>query len=285
MKRLVIIALALLAALIPAVANASATPTVSVVPSSLANTDADAYHKPFCGTGWDWTETAPRMIVHADKSCVEVPIENKASFSITTSIGGAMPYISSGYAQGSNGCPSAADQADGLCNLYPVQLNHEGEPLVTISATLKPGYAGNVAMDDYYSPVESRASYSDRCSSNLADAYVEVMVWFAHPGDLAGKYSYTTWLDGRKWQVETWETTTGCPKGEGWRLLIFMAPRTTDGTVTVHNVKLNVFTGWAIAHHMMTGKWYLDSINAGFEEKNKVAGESIDSYSLTGGAK
>lgn len=267
------LALALAAIIIPlAAASANAV-------------DVDSYRKPFCGTGWDWTETAPRMIVHADKSCVEVPIENKASFSITTGIGGGFPNISSGIEQGEN-CPSAADQKDGLCDLYPVQLGKEGEPYATVNATLKPGYAGNVAFDDWYSPTAARDTYAGRCSKNLATADVEIMAWLAHPGDLVGSPSgYTTWLDGRRWRVLTWETGTGCPAGEGWRLLIFEAPKVTDGTLVDHNLKLNVFSGYAIGKGWMKGSWYLDAIDLGFEEHNSVAGDAINSFSLTGGAK
>jgi hypothetical protein len=255
----------------------------AVAPAS----DVHRYGSPFCAANaWDWTETVPRMTVHAGGSCVNVPDEAKAAFTVTSPEPGTFPNIASGYELGLDSCPSASDLRGGLCDRYPVTLGKEGEPYATVKARLAPGYRGNVAFDDWYSPAASRTAYSGRCSANLGTAYTEVMVWLAHPGDYPGSPGdYSARLDGRRWRVMTWETTTGCPPGQGWRLVIFEAPKITAGLVNVHHLKLNVFSGYAIRQGWMGGSQYLTAIDLGFEIHAGGAGNAIDNYSLTGGAR
>jgi len=246
------------------------------------------YGSPVCGPNeWVQLQTAPRMAVHdAPGACVTAPGKTRAAMTVDTSAGGGFPNISDGIELGHDSCPSAADMREGLCDRYPVALGREGEPYATVKATLAGGYAGNVAFDDWYSPSSARTSYADRCSAHLGDDYVEVMVWLAHPGDYPGTArDYTTWLDGRRWRELSWETSTGCPRGEGWRLVIFEAPRVSDGVVVVHHLKLNVFSGYAIREGWMGGSQYLTAIDLGFEIHAGGAGNAIDSYSLTGGAR
>jgi len=261
--------------------------SVGIASAAMAQ-DTGRYGSPFCGANaWVWAVTTPRMTIHdSPGSCVMAPSKTKDAFTVTSGGTGGFPNIASGYELGADSCPSKADQADGLCGLYPVQLGKEGEPHATVKAWMPAGYTGNIAYDDWYSPAVNRTGYSGRCAADLNDAYVEIMVWVAHPGDYPGRASdYTVRLDGRKWRVMTWETTTGCPRGEGWRLLIFEAPRVSTGTVVVHNLKLNVFSGYAIKRGWMTGGWYLDAIDVGAEMRTHGTGLAIENYTLTGDAK
>jgi hypothetical protein len=289
------LALALPAALAAAgttpatVAPAAVTSVAPAVPdTAVPATDADRYGKAVCGANaWDWVETKPRMVAHDSAgSCVKVPSKTRAAMSVTKAPNnGSFPNISSGYELNENSCPSGADMKAGLCDRYPVEVAKEGDPVATFSGHTAAGYVGNFAFDTYFAAKASNTSFQGRCSTVLSKADVEVMVWLSHPGDLqpgspAG--FYTTRIDGRSWHVYEWQTPDGCPAGEYWRLVIFMAPQVTNGAVAVHNLKLNDFFSYALRSGWLRLDEYLLSIDLGWEMKSGGAGNAIDSYSLSG---
>ena len=284
-----------LALTLPASLAAAGTPPAATaipdtgVPDALAPAiDVDQYGKAVCGANaWDWVETKPRMVAHDSAgSCVKVPSKTRAAMSVTKAPdNGSFPNISSGYELNENSCPSGADMKTGLCDKYPVKVAKEGDPVATFSGHTAAGYTGNFAFDTYFAAKASNTSFQGRCSTVLSRADVEVMVWVSHPGDLQPATPagfYTTTIDGRSWHVYEWETPDGCPAGEYWRLVIFVAPQVTNGPVAVHNLKLNDFFGYAIRSGWLRTDEYLLAIDLGWEMKSGGAGNAIDSYSLTG---
>lgn len=270
-----------------AVPNA-ALPNAALPNTALPGTDADLYGKAVCGANaWDWAGTKPRMVAHDSAgSCIKVPSKTRAAMSVTRAPdNGSFPNISSGYELNENSCPSAADMKAGLCDKYPVEVAREGNPVASFSGHTAAGYAGNFAFDTYFAAKASSTSFQARCSTVLSKADVEIMVWISHPGDLqpgspAG--FYTTEVDGRPWHVDEWETPDGCPAGEYWRLVIFMAPQVTNGVVAVQGLKLSDFFSYAIRSGWLRTNEYLLAIDLGWEMKRGGAGNAIDSYTLSG---
>lgn len=265
----------------------SAAPARAAAILGPAN-DTDIYGAPFCGpNAWDWIKTAPRFVAHdSTGSCVEVPRSGQAAMKVTTAPeNGSFPNISSGWQLGENSCPSADDKRQGHCFTYPVKLATDGNPTATVVGRTTPGYVGNFAFDTWFEPRAASTSFEDRCSSVLSKAGTEVMVWLSHPGDLqpvSPDDYYTTRIDGRWWHVWEWESPDHCPRGAGWRLVIFTAPQVTNGAVTMHNLKLNDFFGYAVSQGWLREKEYLMAIDLGWEMKRGGTGNSINYYSLRG---
>ncbi len=250
--------------------------------------DKNIYGAPFCGpNAWDWIKTAPRLVAHdSTGSCVEVPRSGQAAMKVTTAPeNGSFPNISSGWQLGENSCPSGADKQPGRCFRYPVKLAADGDPVATVRGLTTPGYVGNFAFDTWFEPRAASTSFEDRCSTVLSKAGTEVMVWLSHPGDLQPASPdgyYTTLIDGHWWHVWEWVSPDHCPRGEGWRLVIFTAPRVTNGAVTVRNLKLNGFFDYAAGQGWLREKEYLMAIDLGWEMKQGGVGNSINYYSLRG---
>lgn len=248
--------------------------------------DVHTYGRPFCGVNaWTWLETVPRMEAHDSAgSCVEAPDARKAKLTVTRAPeNGSFPNISSGWALGLSGCPSAYDMRHGLCLKYPDRVAGNWDPVASVKAWLAPGYEGNLAFDTWFAAKPGNTSYQARCSSDLSKAGTEIMVWLAHPGDIAvpdtGR-QYQTWIGGRRWKIDTWETFNHCPAGEGWRLVIFMAPRITDGTVAVHNLRLDPFFSYAVRSGWLREAEYLTAIDLGWEMDHGGTGNKIEGYTL-----
>lgn len=234
---------------------------------------------------WVRIESTPRLRAISAGTCISVPTNGRAGMTIQgfPKGDGYFPNISSGYQLGYYGCPESGNSK--LCPQYPVKFTHDGYPVLSFKEWSEPNYLGNFATDNWLAPNISYTSYASRCAPLLGQADVEVMVWFTHPGDIAvpdvGRM-YSTRIDGRRWRVETWETANHCPAGEGWRLLIFMAPRQVNGPLTVHGVKLNKFYSWAMHNGMLGKDYYLISQNLGWETHAGGVGNRIDSMTLAG---
>ena len=111
------------------------------------------------------------------------------------------------------------------------------------------------------------------------------MVWLSHPGDLQPRSAagyYDTWIGGRPWHVMEWETGNACPRGEGWRLVIFMAPKVTNGEVVVRRLKLNDFFEYAAGQGWLRNSEYLVAIDLGWEMDYGGKGNTISDYALSG---
>lgn len=234
---------------------------------------------------WTTIRSTPRFRAISAGTCIAVPTSGRVGMTITQMPrgDGYFPNISSGYQLGYYGCPRM-DSAS-LCPQYPVAVTKDGYPLLSVKEWSEPWYKGNFSTDNWLASDVSYTNYSSRCAPLLSKADVEVMIWFTHPGDIAVPdrgSMYSTWIDGRRWRVETWETGNHCPTGEGWRLLIFMAPRRTNGDLVVHNVRLNKFYSYAIKQDMMGKEYYLISQNVGWETRSGGIGNRIDNMTLKG---
>jgi hypothetical protein len=286
---LMAVTLASFAASADAGTTPTATPPAVNVPNATAPlVDVNQFGKSFCGANaWDWIDTKPRMIAHDSAgSCVKVPSVNRAAMSVTKAPNnGSFPNISSGYELNANSCPSGADMAAGLCDRYPVKLADDGNPVATVSGHTAPGYAGNFAFDTWFAAKAANTSFGGRCSTVLSKADTELMVWLSHPGDLQPSSPagfYPTKIDGRYWHVYEWATAHNCPAGQTWRLVIFESPDVTNGTVTVHNLRLDDFFGYAVQAGWLRSDEYLTAIDLGWEMHGGGQGNAIDSYTLTG---
>jgi Glycosyl hydrolase family 12 len=232
----------------------------------------DVYGSAF-SAGYAWVKTPSYWLeAEAGGSAITVPSETSAKFTVSVPRVNSFPNLASGCE--ADDCSSGYHPDGGGAFQYPVQAGAEGEPYASATAVLAKGYAGNFAYDLWYSPApQADSGPVHACAAAPGKRDTEIMVWLAHPGDYPQTRSaYTTRIDGRWWHVMTWDTGTGCPAGEFWRLLIFEAPQTWDGSVAMHNVKLNDFTGYAIQHRLMLGSDYLDSIDLGFEVKSTTGG-------------
>jgi hypothetical protein len=275
-------------ALLASSAGAATAPAVTQPNTAVPGFDVNQYGRSFCGrNAWDWIDTRPRMIAHDSAgSCVKVPSVNRAAMSVTRAPGnGSFPNISSGYELNANSCPSDADMATGLCTLYPVKVAEDGNPAATVAGRTVPGYIGNFAFDIWFAPKAASTSFQNRCSKVPGKADTEIMIWLSHPGDLQPSSPlgfYTTRIDGRYWHVDEWPTLNHCPAGQSWRLVIFSSPRVTNGTVTVDNLKLNDFFGYAVRAGWLRPDEYLMAIDLGWEMDKGGQGNAIDDYTLTG---
>lgn len=232
---------------------------------------------------WTRIESSPRFRAISAGTCIVVPTDGRAGMTIEKlpNGDGYYPNISSGFQLGYYNCPEP-DSAD-LCPQYPVPFVHDGYPTLSVKEWSEPNYAGNFATDNWLAPAIDYTSYSSRCAPLLSRADVEVMIWFTHPDDIAvpdvGR-QYSTWIDGRRWKVDTWETSNHCPQGEGWRLVLIMAPRLTNGSLVVHHIHLNKFYSY-VMHQGWAGKgYYLMSQNVGWEMRYGGIGNRIDNVSL-----
>ena len=258
-------------------------------PGPAGAQDVRTWGKPFCGTNaWTWIETDPRLVAHDSAgSCVEVPDPRKAQLVVTQAPGnGSFPNIGSGFGVGGDSCPSYADRKAGLCLRYPARVAGNWDPVASVKGWLAPGYEGNFAFDTWFSASPRSTSFQSRCSTVLSKADTEIMVWLAHPGDWQPRSPYgyyTTRVDGRMWHVMEWETTNHCPSGEGWRLVIYTAPRVTGGTVSVHNLKLNDFWGDSIRRGFLRDDEWLDAIDLGWEMDWGGTGNAVEGYTLRAG--
>ena len=268
---------------------AAAALVLSASPGPASAHDVGTYGSPFCGNNnWTWIQTTPRLTAHDSAgSCVEVPSKTRAAMTVTTAPeNGSFPNISSGYELGLSGCPSAWDMRHGLCLEYPDRVAANWDPVASVKARDAPGYQGNLAFDMWFSATSANTSFQGRCATVLSKADTEIMVWLSHPGDIAvpdtGR-QYQTWIDGRRWKVDEWETSNHCPAGEGWRLVIFMAPRLTNGTVTVHGLKLNAFWRYTIRRGWLCDDEWNTAIDLGWEMDRGGKGNTIEGYTLKAG--
>lgn len=267
---------------------AAAALALSASPGPVSASDIGRYGTPFCQpNGWTWIQVSPRLTAHDSAgSCVEVPSKTRAAMTVTRAPeNGSFPNISSGYELGLSGCPSAYDMRRGLCLKYPDRVGGNWDPVASVKAWDAPGYEGNLAFDTWFSARPGNTSFQARCSTVLSKAATEVMIWLAHPGDFSGVPSgaYSVRIGGRVWHVDEWTTRNHCPPGEGWRLVIFMAPRITDGTVSVHNLKLNNFFGYAVRAGWLRDDEYLTAVDLGFEMDHGGTGNAIEGYTLKAG--
>jgi hypothetical protein len=268
---------------------ATAALILSAPPGPAGAQDVNRYGAPICDrNGWTWIQAVPRMMAHDSAgSCIEVPSKTRAAMIVTTAPeNGSYPNISSGYALGLSGCPSAYDVRHGLCLKYPDRVAGNRDPVASVKAWDAPGYQGNLAFDMWFSAKPGNTSFQGRCSTVLSKADTEIMVWLAHPGDIAVPdtgHQYQTWIGGRRWKIDTWETFNHCPAGEGWRLVLIMAPRLTNGQVTVHDLKLNLFWKYAIKNGWLRDDEWNTAIDLGWEMDHGGTGNAIEGYSLRAG--
>jgi hypothetical protein len=238
--------------------------------------------------GFVWIRLPGRdLIAHAAGAYVQVPAVGRAAMSVRASqaVEGHFPNISSGceaYDCTLTGKPGAAFD-------YPVRVRDDGDPVATVAGRTTGGYAGNLAFDLWLSAapqLSSGPSNPGVCAPlrDLGAADTEVMIWLAHPGDYAvtSRRAYGVEIGGRRWHVDEWATPDGCPSGDYWRLVIFMAPRITNGRLAVRGLKLGDFTGYSDRMGWSSRREWLDSINLGWEMRAGGAGSAIDRYDLTG---
>ena len=253
----VLLAFAAAVVLVPAAARAGDVPGVPI------------WNSPVCGDDWVTVHTQQTYYnVYNDDfgrlTCVNVE-RYYAHFGISKVGGGvgydAYPNISSGWESGRYTCTGHS----GACYTYPVQVSDDGDPRMSMAASLAAGRY-DLSWD----------VWTNRTNAHpVQDNGTEVMIWLTHPGIGEGAVR-TVAIDGIWWNVTTWITHHN---GHAWRLLIYYAvtPRSS-----AYGLKLNDFFREAENHGELSSSYWLTGIDAGFELVSGGLHDTIDYYSLTG---
>jgi hypothetical protein len=227
------------------------------------------WNAPVCGNDWVTIQTQQTYYnVYNDDfgrpTCVTAE-HYHADFAISRVGGGfgfaAYPNISSGWEPGRYSCTGHS----GACYTYPVQVSHDGDPRMSMAASLAPGRY-DLSWD----------VWTNRTNAHpVQDNGTEVMIWLTHPGIAEGAIR-TVAIDGTWWDVTTWIVHRN---GGVWRLLIYYAvtPRSS-----AYGLKLNDFFREAENHGELSPSYWLTGIDAGFELVSGGLHDNIHYYSLTG---
>lgn len=182
------------------------------------------------------------------------------------------PNISSGWQWGRSSCAGRSGQ----CYDYPVLLSQvlaRHAPRSGMRATKGAG-AYNLSWDTWFDP-------APRTSGQ--DTGTELMIWLAHPG--IGVASGRTWqvtIDGLRWKVSYWVASHN---GTHWNYVRYALAAQKPGGVG--GLWLNPFFRNAIAHGVLSSRYYLTSVDAGFEIPVRAGhvpahGMSLSAYVLGG---
>ncbi|HEV3380743.1 MAG TPA: hypothetical protein VG142_07160 [Trebonia sp.] len=271
-KRAVAIAVAVSAVVLGLTGQAAVASTPG---PAQPDAGTSTHNASLCGTNeWTYITVVPRLKAHDSAgSCID-PEEYHADFAvtkITKQIGWQFPNLSDGWEMGESGCPSTADMKDGLCSQLPVQWRDDGTPVASGQDYLARSGTYNDAFDIWLAPVRGQTEYGGPNDT-------EVMIWLAHPGiDDESHYIRYANIGGQEWGVMSWETVSGTRR---WRYVAYLAPRTSYGTLTYHDLWINEFLRYTAGLGYLGSDYWLLAIDKGFEIVNSKGGMNISKYSL-----
>ena len=235
------------------------------------------------GNEWTCTYTNPEYMIHAGGANLRVT-PGKATFSMAGAVTtrSVQPYISAGYLADLNSqmCNSRGGKSFAL----PVLNGRQGHPLATVTDWTSSNYHGNTGFDIWLTANPANNTYTKLTSQG--GNTTEIMVWLSHPRLGSYKSSwYGVVIGGRRWLVTVGLASAGHGKTAtdkgGWNVVNFIAPDTSTGNVTVHNLSLDDFASYAISHHWLNAKDYWMAVDQGAEVW--PGGEAaVTSYSMTG---
>lgn len=238
--------------------------------------------------------TNPEYLIHAGRASLN--LRPGSTWFHATHIGAngywEDPYMTAGY----NGGLGTAYYCDGReipgsggqygqAYALPVKIGKQGHIVATVKDWTSSAFRGDSGFDIWFEPSASDTSYAQMV--NGGDASTEIMIWLNHPGLRVQSSSlryYRTRIDGRWWRVEVGKASAGhgrtASHPRGWTVVNFIAPQYTNGNVTVHNLVLNSFGSYAIAHGWLRASDYWMGINNGFEMTQGSA--TAESFTMTG---
>lgn len=252
------------------IANVNPAAANDVPANGVPSDGVPIYNARVCGT--DWVDihipNASYYNVYNDdfgrETCVVAELHH-LDFRISSAGNSygfdAYPNISSGWEDNKYTCTGHTGQ----CYTYPVQADHDGDPVTSIAGWLAPG-SYDFSYDVWFNKTDSHP---------LQDNGTELMIWLAHPG-VPEAVDRSVTIDGVKWDVTTW--ITNHPGEPHWRLVIYYAvyPRSSA------SLHLNNFFTDAERHGELGSSDWLTAIDAGFELVHGGVGDNIHQYSLTG---
>jgi hypothetical protein len=298
-RALGVLAAVVAAALASAVsASASTAPGVSATVGPSASAGMSAVYASPAGApvsgprGWACSYTNPEYMIHSGGATLSVQ-PGKVAFTVTSIPAGRWsdPYITVGYNVSLNSelCNSrvlpGSGGKHGQSYVLPARLGRTGRIMATVHDVTSADFRGDTGFDIWFEPSPGINRYNQM--ANQGAAATEIMIWLSHPGlpprSSALRY-YPVIIDGRHWRVAVQLASRGHGKTaahpNGWNLVTFIAPQVSEGNVSVHNLFLNPFFSYAIAHHWLRGGDYLMAIDQGGELTHGTM--QVAGYALSG---
>jgi Glycosyl hydrolase family 12 len=256
-----------------------------------------AYRSQVSGpTGWTCSYSNPEYMIHSGGATLTTR-PGKATFTVTSARPGLWsdPYVTAGYDVDLNSelCNSRVlpgggpvhGRRHGLSYALPVRLGRTGAIATSVHDVTSRDFQGDTGFDIWFEPSTSVRTYD--AMANQGAAATEIMIWLSHPGlgpESGDPGYYPVIIDGRRWMVTVDLAAAGHGKTvahpHGWNRVNFIAPQVAEGNVTVRDLSLNPFFGYAAAHGWLRRGDYLMAIDQGAELTHgtmRVAG-----YTLTG---
>lgn len=171
------------------------------------------------------------------------------------------PNVSSGWEWGDYSCSDAS----GACFKYPVEEEHDGNPVSSLDVFPHGGFKGDGAWDIWFDTTDSHPGQ---------DNGTEVMIWLSHPG-VSESSSTKVNIDHTEFYVVI---AKAIAHGVTWHRITYVAVNQTTHLTGLH---LNPFFTDAIHRHQLTAEWYLTAIDGGAEIVSGGAG-TVVSMSLSG---
>ena len=265
-------------------------------PSTTAGTSAtfaSPFGAPVSGpSGWTCSYTNPEYMIHSGGATLSVQ-PGRVKFTVTSAPAGRWsdPYITVGYDVSLNSelCNSrvlpGSDGKHGQSYAVPVRLGRTGHITASVHDVTSADFRGDTGFDIWFEPDPAINRYS--LMANQGAAATEIMIWLSHPGlgtQSGNPRYYPVSIGGYHWQVTAELARNGhgrtAAHPNGWNRVNFIAPRISEGTVSIKSLLLNSFFSYAIAHHWLLGNDYLMAVDQGAEFTHgtmRVAG-----YALTG---
>lgn len=105
----------------------------------------------------------------------------------------------------------------------------------------------------------------------------ELMVWINYHGFSGGNWHSVTSIDGHRWFFTHW---IHCDDAIGvcWKLIIFRIVHPRPGVTDLH---LRKFLAYAKHHGLVKDRWWLESVDAGFEIWSHGEGLGTNRFAVT----
>jgi len=228
-------------------------------------------------TGWTCSYTNPEYMIHSGGATLTTQ-PGAVKFTVTSAPPGQWsdPYITAGYDVDLNSelCNDrvlpGSGSLHGLSFALPVRLGRTGAIGATVDDVTSRNFVGDTGFDIWFEPSPGISTYGTM--TNQGAASTEIMIWLSHSGlppRSANSRYYPVTIDGRRWLVTVALASQGHGKNavrrNGWNRVDFIAPRVTEGDVTVKNLFLNPFFSYAAAHGWLRRGDYLMAIDQGAE--------------------
>jgi hypothetical protein len=169
------------------------------------------------------------------------------------------PNVSSGWEWG------VYSKGGGAYFKYPVEEEHDGNPVSTLDVFPHGGLKGNGAWDIWFDTSNSHPGQ---------DNGTEVMIWISHPG-VSESSSTKVNIDHTEFYVVI---AKAIAHGVTWHRITYVA---VHQTTHLNGMHLNPFFTDAIHRHQLSPEWWMTAIDGGTEITHGGDG-TVVSLALTG---